>query len=121
MAAVQFVFTVGTVVLGLYVASKVLGIEPGEGRGRGSKGQKWGSGRCVRLLPCALVLTCCRGVPIALCCAVFRGCQHDFKSFACILGHAQEREVILVSCRDVASPHRVQSCAALQMEVGIRR
>lgn len=83
MAAVQFVFTVGTVVLGLYVASKVLGIEPGEGRGRGSKGQKWDSGRCVRSthmpsLPCALGLTCCQGVPIALCCAVFRGCQHDF-------------------------------------------
>ena len=87
MAAVQFVFTVGTVVLGLYVASKVLGIEPGEGRGRGSKGQKWGSGRCVRSthmpsLPRALVLTCGRGVPIALYCAVFRGCQHNFKGLA---------------------------------------
>ncbi len=52
MAVVQFVFTVGTVVLGLYMASKVLGIEPGEGRGRGSKGQKWGTGRCVRFYTC---------------------------------------------------------------------
>ena len=78
MAAVQFVFTVGTVVLGLYVASKVLGIEPGEGRGRGSKGQKWGSGRCVRYthmpsLPCASALICGRGVPIALYCANLKG------------------------------------------------
>ena len=50
MCALQFVFTVGTVVLGLFVASKVLGVGPGEGgqgQGRGSKGQRWGSGRCV--------------------------------------------------------------------------
>ena len=46
----QFVFTVGTVVLGLFVASKFLGTGPGEGgQGRGSsgKGRRWGSGRCV--------------------------------------------------------------------------
>ena len=44
----------GTVVLGLFVASKVLGMGPGEGRqGRGSsgKGQRWGSGRCGLLHP----------------------------------------------------------------------
>lgn len=46
----QFLLTVGTIVLGLFVASRVLGIEAGEGgsRSRGKKGGGgWGSGRCV--------------------------------------------------------------------------
>ncbi|CAK0782540.1 hypothetical protein CVIRNUC_005758 [Coccomyxa viridis] len=43
-----FVFTAGTVVLGLFVASKVLGMDiggSGQGQRRGGSGQKWGSGR----------------------------------------------------------------------------
>lgn len=50
----QFVLTIGTVVLGLFVASRVLGIETG-GKGRsqprGKRGSKWDSGRCVGLFP----------------------------------------------------------------------
>ena len=54
----QVVFTAGTVVLGLFVASKVLGMDiggSGQGQRRGGNGQKWGSGRCVRrtLLTCS--------------------------------------------------------------------
>ncbi|KAK9901308.1 hypothetical protein WJX75_005640 [Coccomyxa subellipsoidea] len=43
-----FLLTVGTVVLGLFVASRVLGIEAGSGaiRPKGKrKGERWGSGR----------------------------------------------------------------------------
>ena len=55
----QFVFTAGTVVLGLFVASKVLGMDiggSGQGQRRGGNDQKWGSGRCVRrtLLTCSV-------------------------------------------------------------------
>ena len=62
---VQFVFTAGTVVLGLFVASKVLGMDiggSGQGQRRGGSGQKWGSGRCVRLIP----LTCLECIPGSL-------------------------------------------------------
>ena len=52
MRTLQMVLTVGTIVLGLFVASRVLGVEgggkPGQpkgGRGRGAG--RWGSGRCV--------------------------------------------------------------------------
>ena len=60
----QFVFTAGTVVLGLFVASKVLGMDiggSGQGQRRGGSGQKWGSGRCVRhaLLTCAVCTPAC--------------------------------------------------------------
>ena len=64
MCALQMVLTVGTIVLGLFVASRVLGVEgggkPGQpkgGRGRGAG--KWGSGRCV-----SLTLLACRAVSI---------------------------------------------------------
>ncbi|EIE20187.1 hypothetical protein COCSUDRAFT_34065 [Coccomyxa subellipsoidea C-169] len=43
-----FLLTVGTVVLGLFVASRVLGIEAGSGAARPKskkKGERWGSGR----------------------------------------------------------------------------
>ena len=46
----QFLLTVGTIVLGLFVASRVLGIEAGSGAARPQgkkKGGRWGSGRCV--------------------------------------------------------------------------
>lgn len=43
---VQFLLTVGTVVLGLFVASRVLGIEAGGSGGR-PQGKKKGPGRCV--------------------------------------------------------------------------
>lgn len=46
----QFLLTVGTVVLGLFVASRVLGIEAGQGAARPKSKQnkgRWGSGRCV--------------------------------------------------------------------------
>lgn len=33
--------------LGLFVASKVLGVGSGQGQGSSGKGQQWGSGRCV--------------------------------------------------------------------------
>ena len=60
----QFVLTIGTVVLGLFVASRVLGIEAG-GRGAsqpgGKRGGKWDSGRCVGLSPTAS--SCCHRVP----------------------------------------------------------
>lgn len=71
----QFVFTIGTVVLGLFVASKVFGMEPGKGaQGRKSaKGQKWGSGRCViarmlvRLVPSLLNMLCLLSAHMATC------------------------------------------------------
>lgn len=50
LLCLQFLLTVGTVVLGLFVASRVLGIEAGSGaiRPKGKKkGERWGSGRCV--------------------------------------------------------------------------
>ena len=60
----QFVFTAGTVVLGLFVASKVLGMDiggSGQGQRRGGNDQKWGSGRCVRhtLLTCSGCIPAC--------------------------------------------------------------
>lgn len=54
---VQFLLTVGTVVLGLFVASRVLGIEAGGSAARPQgkkKGGRWGSGRCVLHKDCIL-------------------------------------------------------------------
>ena len=49
LCVLQFVLTVGTVVLGLFIASRVLGIEWGgkPGQPKSGRGGKWGSGRCV--------------------------------------------------------------------------
>lgn len=83
VSLLQFLFTVGTVVLGLFVASRVLGIEAGEGRqgkGRSGKKQKWGSGRCV----------CC------ICAAFFNSCMSFTRK-------SMSTQVALLSC-DMPTP-----------------